>query len=524
MKALKYSFLMLLVAFSTVSCVDYLDVNTNPNVPQAAPAHLLLPPMFTGMGLAIQLDGQFIGKYTQYWAHSTAFNVWDQHSYAPASDQGGECWRTHYFAVGKNVDLMIDDARARNLPAYIALGYAIRAWTWQTIADMHGDAVIVKEAFNQSLLTFNFDSQELAYAESNRLCDSALFYLDAKGLVDPNFNAADLAYNGDLLKWKRFVNGVIARNAHRLTNKSSYNADKVIAACDASIASNADNFQILFASTKTQDGHFYGTLRDNLRPYRATKYVVGLLNGTNSATQGSVDPRLRLMLPQNSATDTVIAGVDPTFGLATGQLTPTLWGTTLNPSASGVLGRWMFSDKARFPIMTYSELQFIKAEAQFRKNDKAGALVSYKKAIDAHVDFANSFASITGNAPTTAVTAAQKTTLLANTRIVPTVADSLTMDRIMLQKYVALWGWGFLETWNDMRRFRYGSDKFKGETVYSDFKTPDATRLFAGNGGKLAYNVRPRYNSEYIWNRAALEKIGGYDVDYHTREPWFIKP
>jgi Starch-binding associating with outer membrane len=443
----------------------------------------------------------------------------------PQVPRGGEAWRTHYFGVGKNVDLMIDDARSRNLPAYIALGYAIRAWTWQTIADMHGDAVIVKEAFDQKLLTFNYDSQEIAYAESNRLCDSALFYLDAKsGLVDPNFNAADLAYSGDLSKWKKFVNGVLARNAHRLTNKSNYNADKVIAFCDAAMASNSDNFQVGFASTKSADGHYYGTLRDNIRLFRATKYIVSLLDGKNTAMQGVVDPRLRLMLPQNSATDTVIAGVDPGKGLASGQVTPTLWGTVTNPAASGILGRWLFSDKARFPIMTYSELQFMKAEAQFRKNDKSGALISHKKAVDAHVDFANSFANITGNTPTTAVTAAQKTALLANTAIVPTVADSLTMNRIMLQKYVALWGWGFLETWNDMRRFHYGLDKFKGETVYSDFKTPETAKLFAGNGGKLAYNVRPRYNSEYIWNKAALEKIGGFDADYHTREPWFIKP
>ena len=63
--------------------------------------------------------------------------------------------------------------------------------------------------------------------------------------------------------------------------------------------------------------------------------------------------------------------------------------------------------------MTYSELQFIKAEAQLRKTDKAGALVSYKKAIDAHVDFANSYANLAGNAASPAVTAAQKTALLA---------------------------------------------------------------------------------------------------------------
>ena len=230
------------------------------------------------------------------------------------------------------------------------------------------------------------------------------------------------------------------------------------------------------------------------------------------------------MIPQNSATDTTVAGVDPTFGLAAGQTTPNLWGSTVNPASTGILGRWLFSDKAKFPIMTYSELQLIKAEAQYRKADKPSALISYKSAIGAHVDFANSYANLAGNTPSNPVTAAQKTALLADTKLVPAVADSLTMDRIMLQKYIACWGWGFIETWNDMRRFHYGIDKFKGETVYSGFPLPLSTRLFVANGGKLAYNVRPRYNSEYIWNRASLEKLQAFDVDYHTREPWFIKP
>ena len=242
MKILKYSFLIVLMAFSAISCTDYLDVNQNPNVPQEAPAHLLLAPMYTGMARGIHFDARAIGKYTQYFVQNTSGNVWDQQGYAPGSDFGGEFWRQHYFGIGKNVDLMIDDARRRNMPAYIGIGYAIRAWGWQTIADMHGDAVIVKEAFNQDLLTFNYDSQEIAYAESNRLCDSALVYFDTKGIVDPSLNSTDQAYAGDLAKWKRFTNGLLARNYHRLTNKASYSADKVIAYCDASMLSNTDNF------------------------------------------------------------------------------------------------------------------------------------------------------------------------------------------------------------------------------------------------------------------------------------------
>ena len=86
----------------------------------------------------------------------------------------------------------------------------------------------------------------------------------------------------------------------------------------------------------------------------------------------------------------------------------------------------------------------------------------------------------------------------------------------MLQKYIAQWGWGFLEQWADMRRYNYSAD------VFTSITFPQT--LFLNNNGKLAQRVRPRYNSEYVWNRAALEVIGGLALDYHTKPMWITEP
>jgi hypothetical protein len=87
----------------------------------------------------------------------------------------------------------------------------------------------------------------------------------------------------------------------------------------------------------------------------------------------------------------------------------------------------------------------------------------------------------------------------------------------MTQKYIALWGIGSLESWVDMRRYNYNSDVFLGFTL------PVTTQLSADNNGKPAQRVRPRYNSEYVWNRNSLDLIGGNNNDYHTYELWFTK-
>lgn len=64
-----------------------------------------------------------------------------------------------------------------------------------------------------------------------------------------------------------------------------------------------------------------------------------------------------------------------------------------------------------------------------------------------------------------------------------------------------------------MRRHQYSAD------VYTGFTLP--TSLFPDNSGKPAQRVRPRYNSEYVWNLPSLQKFGADKPEYHTVEMWF---
>jgi len=176
-------------------------------------------------------------------------------------------------------------------------------------------------------------------------------------------------------------------------------------------------------------------------------------------------------------------------------------------------------------VMTYAQLQFVKAEAAFRKGDKVTALAAYTNGISSHIDFVNARVGENGDPNEKPITSAEKAAFLADPAIVPAAAN-LTLTQIMDQKYIAQWGWGFDELWMDMRRFHYTDiDPATGQQVYPGFKLP--TNLFPDNGGKPAYRIRPRYNSEYVWNSAALSKItpvSGLDPAYHTVELWVIQP
>lgn len=505
-------------------CKDFLDVNTNPNAPETVAANLYLPPMLHWMVSGSQWDGRFVGLYTQEWVSTntgTPHSDFGRMGYRPGSDDSGQQWRDVYWTFGQNLIDMMQLAQAEQRWDVLGVGYILKAWGWQELTDLHGE-IIVKEAIDQTRFSFDYDSQQYAYEEVMRLLDSAVVYLQrTDGAVDAGYlGRGDKIYNGDRLKWLKFAHGLRAINLSHYTNKTGvYDPAAVIAEIDQSLASNADDALLTYPSTVNDDRNFMGTTRGNFYNYRQSEYIVHLLDGT---TFGVPDPRLPLMMAPSP--DGVYRGLSPDvtgFGaLSATQRPNNPYGYT-GTVPSGSPGLYLFDDKAKHPAMTYAQLQFIKAEAALRAGDRATALTAYTNAISAHIDFVNAENGYGSQLPPP-ITAAQKAAFLANPIIVPPAAN-LTLTLIMNQKFIAQWAWGHNELWMDMRRFHYlDIDPATGAQVYPGWAPP--TTLYAANGGKLVYRLRPRFNSEYVWNQAGLDAIGGLADDYQTKPTWIIEP
>jgi len=227
------------------------------------------------------------------------------------------------------------------------------------------------------------------------------------------------------------------------------------------------------------------------------------------------------MLAIDSA-NTTYTGLDINssgFGALTATRQPRNFFGFTGTGGTGVPGRYLFDDKAKMPAMTYAELQFIKAEAALKMGDQPTALAAYTKAISAHIDFVNA-RNLDDNQQPTQISAAEKAAFLADPNIVPA---TLTLSHVMSQKYIAEWGWGHNELWMDLRRYHYtDADAVSGTQVFRGFTPP--TTLYADNSGKIVQRIRPRYNSEYVWNLNALKAIGGDAVDFHTKPLWITQP
>ena len=504
------------------ACSDYLDVNTNPNGPQTVTANLYLPPMLHWMVTAPQFDGRFVGRYTQEWTlPGTALTTWDRMGYDASSDNGGEQWRDVYWSLGQNLVDMNNKAEAEHRWDLLGVGLILKAWGWQALTDLHGE-IIIKEAFDQSKTSFDYDTQDFAYQEVKRLLDSAIVLLQrTDGAVDQAYLAkGDHMYGGDRTKWLKLAYGMRALSLNHFTNKSTYDPTAVIADVDRSFASNTDDALLPYPalSTDNADRNFWGPSRGNINNYRQTQFIVNLMNGTQFG--GTADPRISRML--SPSPDGQYRGLDPNVvgfgGMPTAQIPNNFFGYA-GTAGVGLPSRYLFSDKSKMPLMTYAQLQFIKAEAALRMGDQATALIAYRNGISSHIDFVNTRNLDDGQTPAQ-ITATEKANFLASPNIVPAV---LTLSHIMSQKFIAEWAWGHDEVWMDMRRYHYTDlDPVSGTQVFRGFTPP--SNLFADNGGKVVQRIRPRYNSEYVWNVASLKAIGADATDYHTKPLWITLP
>lgn len=513
-----------LMLVAGVSCKKYLDnAYKNPNLPTTAPPEDVLLGVIGSIPRGICFDARNFGPYVQYWARTGGGDPWERHGYtfaAGSGNQGADVWRMHYFTFGQNVVDIISNGQTTNKLDYVGAAYALFAYSWLTTADVYNH-VILNEAFRREQLVFNFDDQDKVYPHVIKMADSAIYWFDRASATGSTLAIGDqYLYQGNISKWKKFAYAMKAKAYARYYNKSSYQADSVIKYCDLSFSSPADDALVKYnaAAPDASGINFFGPTRGNLATYRPGAYLMNLMNG--NIYTGATDPRVKYMFrPSN---DGIYRGITQNAGEPTSvpvaQRVPNPWGFVSTSVPVGGIDtgcRTYYKNAAPLPICTYSEMQFVKAEAALKKGDYTTALNAYKNGIGGNMDMLTTY--YTGYIP---ITATDKNNYINNPLVTPAVATNLTQKLIMQQKYVALFGWGFIETWVDLRKHNYDVTN-----IYTGWKVPTtSTDLFPDNAGKLVYRVRPRYDSEYLWNRVKLEEIGGLRPDYHTQKTWFSEP
>jgi hypothetical protein len=532
----------------TVSCKKKIeDAYMNPNADVKQPIESILPGVigsFTwfsasaGSAYGVVVDGTFVGRYIQYFGINTTGDTWGQMSHlGGAVDNGGSVWAAFYFGQGQNVNRIIEWGTEQEKWDYVGVAWAIRAWGLLELTNEYGEAPL-KQAFNSNLSQFLYDTQPEFYDECRTTCHRALTFLSRTdgNVSQANLDLGDRYFNGgDVNKWKKFVYGILARSFINLSSKDLFKAnnyafaDSAIKYANLAMTTNADNATVKVAGGALSAlNNYWGPFRANVGTYRQGAYIANLMSGVNPSVFNKVsDPRAWYMLSENLKGE--FKGFLPWSGSSNtvGDDYPKNFWRHPTPTATVAptldSSRYLYQNTSPWPMMTASEMQFVVAEAALHKGDKATALAAYKNAISLNFDMLTSDPYNKNIPAGKTITPAIKNAYLADTAVVPASADGLTLTRVMLQKYIALYIWGTLQTWVDMRKYHYNQDIDPAtlKPVYAEFNPPSGATLTPTNNGKLTYRMRPRYNSEYLYNVPELTRIGALKPEYNTYEMWF---
>ncbi len=343
------------------------------------------------------------------------------------------------------------------------------------------------------------------------------------------------------------------------------------------VSTTSNFFGVLRANLSnsfSQSDYITQVLTGTVPAYNSSGGIEGYSQYQTVADTSILDPRSILLL---GTTDTLPANQNDikkgTYKFVGTRLSNsvavTLYGTTTAPTvATSGTGRWLYRDDAPWPLTSYAEIQLIKAEALFRQGKKAEAYETFKNGVAGHMEFvkrlivagtpvkntANKQTSVIGDKISTSRFAVLANDYLNSKFVNKLELSQFSLSHIMMQKYVALFPWS-LEVWNDMRRYHYdlnlGSEGIpvsgtswtnditfhKSDSdpnrIYKGFYLPSAdvlnrrVKFAATNQGAPYYRLRPRYNSEYMWNLPSLKNlqpIPGDAENYHTSMVWFSIP
>ena len=435
-------FAIIIIALISTSCEKYLDVNKDPNNPveeyirveQRLPAALY----YTALQEVTQLNqlGSFWGGYWGTSNEGSNSYKKEQLYNGPAimaKRDGIPIWENGYTYLNY-YELLKADAEGEGAPAYSAIAMIMQAWHYLRLVDTYGDIPFTQALQGQKFPRPVYDDGADVYKASIDMLSSAIELLSRSPLPSEKRPAKDdILFNGDLGKWIQFANTIKLRALLRGSevSNSSYIQTEI-----AKIGS------VLNETAQVQPG-FNAT---NLNPFWSTYYR----NSSNKTTNGYIhirptqfaidsyyslsDPRLSRLYAKtkNGVYKGVIFGYEGTDAAFNKDNTSPFLGPAENGGKSAAI---LKSQTQPIILISAAESWFLLAEAAHRGWISGDAAEYYRNGISASMQQME-------------VSATERDAYLAH----PDVTFNNTLERIILQKWLALNSISGFEAWSDYRR------------------------------------------------------------------------
>jgi hypothetical protein len=255
-----------------------------------------------------------------------------------------------------------------------------------------------------------FDTQESIFASIQTLLDEAIVELN-KPEVSGGPSSDDLIYGGDSDSWIKTAYALKARYYMYLIKRDGQAATKALSALNKAYGSVAEESMFaVYGGRGANDANPLGQ-------FGAQRPNTLAINDVFAETMDSKgDPRQSFYMTDDGTNFIFYTGPSGLF-----------WSSYTSPA----------------PVISYSEQKFLEAEALLTTGDAAGAADALEEAIVANmeqmgIDTADYGAYVAVNGNFTGL-----------------VSNDERLERILTEKYFAMYGQGFFETWTDYRRTGY---------------------------------------------------------------------
>ncbi len=410
---------LLLVAVWSCSEDTMDDINKNVNDPVDVGSNLIITDAMVTS--AFSITGSDLAFYASvYIEHNVG--IWNQ-SYN-AEIRSGEpisattynnSWNSIYQNL-YNLKVIINKCSEGGSEEgnYHTLGIAqaLTAHNLATLTDLMGDVPWTEALQPGFIFTPVLDKQEAIYTEVLKLLDDAITNFDKESSF-PSLGDQDFIYGGDIDLWKKFTYGLKARYAMRLSLKNAA-YDNVISFANQSFASSEEQAQFNYnGSTTISPFYKFYTDRDY---FGASQSLYDKLYERN-------DPRIDIFWKPHPNSGEFILAPNGTPVQVQG-----------NYSISAITEK-----TAPTYLMSYHEVEFLKAEAYVRLNELEDAETALKNAVTAAFQKVN--IGLTE----------EDATAYFEDNVLPKFSSN-PLSEVMNQKYIAFFEEEAVEAYCDYRR------------------------------------------------------------------------
>lgn len=362
----KFTILLLLATVGLTGCKKLLDVNQDPNNPIDVQVSLILPP--AEMAISDYLYAGNANIVIQDWMQATAPNqpnpgTWNYQVYNNTFDSD---WYNAYVVCMNNLYQIRKKSAENGNTNYGGISKILMAYSLAFTTDLWGD-VPYTESFNgTALLTPVYDSQESIYNNVQSLLDEAISDINKGFAAKPGTD--DYFFKGDMAKWKKLAYTLKARYYMHLTKAPGHTAatqaNLALAALENGMTADSDDLKMTHAGGGGSENPWSLTFGPVTTKVLNTTFVENLRSAN--------DPRLTKMVATATST-----------GLYTGRRIGSPIGV-LNTYSLG--GAYYAAESAGTYLLTYTEAQFIKAEATLITAGAAAAQPIFTAAVTNHMN------------------------------------------------------------------------------------------------------------------------------------------